>query len=130
MHIRNALPCTAGDTSAKFGAEMNQYKVGDRVRVYGNTQTGAMDSCPNSADGTVTEIHDKNWIQILIDNRTDYTFHYRQCVRLKKKESQYVWLHTSGSGWKNCHDRVRFIGVSVDDYEMNGWERYKKCPKK
>lgn len=53
----------------------NPFKVGDRVRAFNG---GSI------ADGEVTCISHE-WMDILIQNETVVTVHFRQCVRLVKK---------------------------------------------
>lgn len=55
-----------------------EFKVGDRVKIYDHMFVG------NQSKETVTEVHPKR--PILKGDGKFHWFHFRQCVRLKKKE--------------------------------------------
>ena len=69
-------------------------KEGDRVRVYGNTQTGHwkdIDRVPHR-DGTIVGIlDDPQWINIEFKDGIR-TLHIKQCRKLVKKVRREFWI--------------------------------------
>lgn len=77
---------------------MKEFKVGDRVRVYGNTQTGALEK--NDIKGFIGNIitaWTDGWIQVNVeDSSHDYTVHPKQCRRLKARaKPRECWVNPS-----------------------------------
>lgn len=61
-------------------------KVGDRVRVYGSSQTGwiSFNQGDEFKDGIVIRVYDC-YVQVEVGKGVDATFHPKQCRRLKPK---------------------------------------------
>ncbi len=65
----------------------SKFKVSDTVAVYGNSQIGALADFKNNRNtGVVTAVCNEDWINVDITNVGDYTFHVKQCRKLKIKK--------------------------------------------
>lgn len=74
---------------------MTTFKVGDRVAVYGATQTGYSGVVFERKTGTIKEIEPARgaWFNVLLDGaKQTYTFHPKQCRLVKKKERRRMWI--------------------------------------
>lgn len=75
------------------------YKVGDRVRVYGlgfDFDRDEYEEC-NGTKGLVVGIIDP-LIRVTLDDDTKWNFHPKQCRKIKKKEPRRVWINIYPSG--------------------------------
>lgn len=103
---------------------MTQFKVGDRVAVYGNTRYGYFhgidDVCRRT--GVVIKHIDIDWLEFKIDGDNDsfYVVHPKQCRRLKKKELRTIAANITADGQlMGAHLRgdIQALGAFFTDNE-------------
>lgn len=73
---------------------MSVFKVGDRVRVYGGTQTGQWKDLDRNPFRTVTVVGIVNggqWINVEYNDRV-VTVHHKQCRKLVKKVKREFYI--------------------------------------
>lgn len=96
------------------------FKVGDRVRVHGNSQTGAIEEVPYDGwKARVVRVFNQFAIQVeplnLKTDETSFTVFIKQCRRLIKKPRRRVWLNENAlrpdrnneGGWSVCFEKPK-----------------------
>lgn len=71
---------------------MSEFKVGDRVRVYGFGDSPEQ----KPQKGTIETVCENGWLWVQEDQSEDeLRCHSKQCRRLKKKERTRIWIPLS-----------------------------------
>lgn len=103
---------------------MTEFKIGDRVKVYGDvTKTNSTRShfVFNGYNGEVISLHPSGWITVFLSDE-HFLVHPKQCRRLKPKQRREWWLVVGGGpnalSYDTEEEARRRVGLDTSGFTL------------